>query len=183
MTCIVGLVDAETGTVWMGGDSAGVAGTDLAIRKDVKVFRNGDYLIGFTSSFRMGQILHYRFVPPTPHPDADLDAFMATTFVDAVRDCLKRYGYAQIINNQDNGGSFLVAYQGRLFQIQSDFQVAETMIGYDACGCGDNLALGALWATQQCFDPELRVLVALNAAAAHSAAVAAPFTVLKLELS
>jgi hypothetical protein len=51
MTCIVGLVDG--GRVWLGGDSAGVSGWDLTVRADRKVFRNGPYVMGFTTSFRM----------------------------------------------------------------------------------------------------------------------------------
>ena len=57
MTCIVGLIDGRR--VWMGGDSAGVSGLDITVRADAKVFRNGDFLIGFTSSFRMGQLLAF----------------------------------------------------------------------------------------------------------------------------
>ena len=67
MTCIVGLIDGNR--VWMGGDSAGVSGLDITVRSDPKVFRNGDFLIGFTSSFRMGQLLAFRLRPP-PRPEA-----------------------------------------------------------------------------------------------------------------
>lgn len=70
MTCIVGLVDQ--GNVWIGGDSAGVGGYDLMLRADQKVFRNGDFLMGFTSSFRMGQLLRYKLSPPKLHSDDDI---------------------------------------------------------------------------------------------------------------
>lgn len=53
MTCIVGYVTPAREVV-MGADSAGVAGYDLRIRRDVKVFHAGPFLIGYTSSFRMG---------------------------------------------------------------------------------------------------------------------------------
>lgn len=62
MTCIVGLVDK--GSIYMGGDSAGVAGLSVTTRADEKVFLNGPFIMGFTTSFRMGQILRYKFVPP-----------------------------------------------------------------------------------------------------------------------
>ena len=62
MTCIVGLV--HEGTVFIGGDSAGVAGLSLVVRADEKVFRNGDFLMDFTTSFRMGQLLRYN--PDSP---------------------------------------------------------------------------------------------------------------------
>ena len=62
MTCIVGVVD--NGKVYMGGDSAGVGGLCIETRKQPKVFRNGDFLIGYTDSFRMGQLLQYKMSPP-----------------------------------------------------------------------------------------------------------------------
>ena len=54
MTCIVGLINKENKSVTIGGDSSGLAGSDLTIRKDPKVFKNGDFIFGCTSSsFRM----------------------------------------------------------------------------------------------------------------------------------
>ena len=68
MTCIVGL--EHKGKVYIGGDSAGVAGYSLSVRADQKVFINGNFIFGFTSSFRMGQILRFGFNPPRRHPEA-----------------------------------------------------------------------------------------------------------------
>ena len=91
MTAIVGLVHERA--VHLGGDSAGVAGWSLTVRADSKVFTNGPYVMGFTTSFRMGQLLRYAL--QAPHPEGDLERFMATTFIDAVRRCLKDGGWAK----------------------------------------------------------------------------------------
>jgi hypothetical protein len=48
VTAIAGFV--HKGSVWIGGDSAGVADYDLHIRADQKVFVNGEFGFGFTSS-------------------------------------------------------------------------------------------------------------------------------------
>src|SRR6266403_6271489 len=93
MTCIVGLVDGKS--IVMGGDSAGVGGWDLTVRKDPKVFMNGPCIMGFTSSFRMGQLLQYKLKVPARKDGQDVFEFMATYFIDAVRDCLKLGGYAE----------------------------------------------------------------------------------------
>ena len=97
MTCIVGLVDDCK--VYIGGDSAAISTPpyhDLVVRADEKVFRNGPFVIGFTSSYRMGQLLRYKLLPPRlVLAHGDLHRFMATAFVDAVRDCLQRGGYAR----------------------------------------------------------------------------------------
>ena len=143
MTCIVGSVC--DGVVMIGGDSAGVAGYEMAIRKDPKVFLVDNVAFGFTSSFRMGQLLQYSLRIPSLDPGGDIFRYMATEFVNAVRDCLKEGGYAKVDKNEEEGGSFLVGIRGRLFAIHSDFQVAERACGHDAVGCGESYALGSLY--------------------------------------
>src|SRR4030095_14530972 len=104
----------------MGAESGGVAGLSLPNPSDTKIFRNGEFILGFTSSFRMGQLLRYSLVPPVPR-DWDLDRFMATEFVQSVRDCLREGGFARNDSGVESGGTFLVALRGRLYRIESDF--------------------------------------------------------------
>lgn len=176
MTCIAGLVD--NGRVYMGGDSAGVGNYDLVLRKDPKVFRNGPFLMGFTSSFRMGQLLRYHFRPPEIKPDDDMDEYLSTAFVDAVRSCLKDGGYARKNNEEEEGGTFLVGYKDQLYVIESDYQVGKPLDGFAAIGSGAQIANGALFATRG-LKPEERVRTALEAAERFNAAVRAPFTILE----
>lgn len=176
MTCIVGVV--HEGKVHIGGDSAGVAGYSMTVRADQKVFTNGKFVFGFTSSFRMGQVLRYAFTPPERLPSKSVDAYMVTDFIDAVRAVLKSSGYAQKDQEQEIGGTFLVGYEGRLFKIDCDYQVGESVDGYDACGCGQDIAVGALFATKAAgLDPAARVSLALGAAESYSAGVRGPFKV------
>lgn len=172
MTCIVGFVEGNT--VWMGGDSAGVAGYDLLVRADQKVFRNGPMLFGFTSSFRMGQLLRYALTIPDHDPRVDIDKWMVTTFTDAVRNCLKDRGCVEKVNEQERGGCFLVGYQGRLFRFDNDYQVGLPADGFAAVGCGDQIAHGALFAANHLSGRD-RVETALKAAERFSAGVRGPF--------
>lgn len=174
MTCIVGLV--EGATVWMGGDSAGVAGLDISLRADAKVFHNGPYLIGFTSSFRMGQLLRFRLRAPVRRPEQDLFQFMVCEFVEAVRVCLKEGGFAHRSNDVETGGFFLVATEGRLFSIQDDYQVSEFRRGFHAIGCGAAYALGSLYANRE-LPADQRVRRALETAEHFSGGVRAPFLI------
>lgn len=171
MTCIVGI--EHEGHVIIGADSAGVAGHQISARADTKVFRNAEYVMGFTSSFRMGQLLRYSLVPPLPH-DWDIDRFMSTDFVNAVRDCLRDGGYARNDSGNESGGTFLVGIRGQLYRIDSDFQIGRTLDRYDAAGCGEDFALGSLH-TSAGLDPDERVERALEAAAHHSSGVCPPF--------
>lgn len=172
MTCIVGL--AINGTVYMGGDSAGVGGWDLTIRKDPKVFKNGPYLIGYTSSFRMGQLLRFNLSVPDQDTRHDDERHMMTVFVDAVRQCFKHGGYAKIDSSQEEGGHFLVGYKDVLYRVCGDFQVGIPMRQFDAVGCGDQVARGALFASSD-RKPRARLKLALKAAEQFSAGVRGPF--------
>jgi ATP-dependent protease HslVU (ClpYQ) peptidase subunit len=174
MTCIVGLV--EKGTVYLAGDSAGVAGLSITIRADEKVFSNGPFIFGFTSSFRMGQLLRYKFSPPKQTVHQDDMTYMVTDFIDAVRSCFAHNGFGD--KDATSGGTFLVGYNGKLYTIQSDYQVGLTTDTFDAVGCGADLALGSLHSTST-KKPEERLKMALEAASHFNAGVAAPFIFLK----
>lgn len=178
MTCIVGYLDKETEEAIIGGDSAGVDGMNITIRKDEKVFKVGDFIIGCTSSFRMIQLLRFSFNPPEVK-EKDIYEYMCTNFIDSVRECFKNGGYLQKYTDGDEkGGTFLVAYKNRLFRIEDDFQVAENLNGIDAVGCGSNYALGALYALEkQDLTPKEKVLKSLEAASFFSAGVSEPFII------
>lgn len=172
MTCIVGIVHSN-GSVFIGGDSAGVDTRDFALipRRDRKVVRNGEFLVGFTTSFRMGQILAYALSPPPFFPGSDLMRYMVVDFVGAVRGAFREGGFGE----EQAGGTFLVGFKSRLFQIQDDFQVAESQFGFDACGCGAHYALGSLYSTRDQNNPKKRIGEALGCAEAFSAGVRRPF--------
>ncbi len=175
MTCIVGLVDK--GTVYIGGDSAGVAGLSISIRGDEKVFINGSFIMGFTTSFRMGQLLRYKFDPPKQtHSQNDMQ-YMTTDFIDAVRKCFIDNGFGTAAS----GGTFLVGYNKKLYTIDGDFQVGIPSCNYDTVGCGSDLALGAMHATRNLkIKPEDRIKKALEAAVEFNAGVRPPFVILKI---
>lgn len=178
MTAVAGIV--KDGQVYIGADSAGTdAHWGQQVRADSKVFTRGEYLIGFTSSFRMGQLLRYRVDLPEPYEwEHDMHAFMATRFVDAVRQAFKDYGYAEKDKDRETGGTFLVGFRGAIYKIESDYQVAQSADAFDACGSGDSIVLGALYATERTsLDPDARLALALEAAARYNAAVRPPFVV------
>ncbi len=174
MTCIVGLVDQ--GRVYIGGDSASCSGWELTVRNDGKVFRNGPFLMGFTSSWRMGQLLRYAFRPPLHDPELDDFAYLVTVFVNAVRDCLKGGGYARRVNEEESAGQFIIGYRGRIYCVDSDYQIGQPVDPWAAVGCGAAYALGALFASEG-REARERVLLALRAAERFSAGVRGPFVV------
>lgn len=175
MTCIVGMIN--NGKVTIGADSAGVAGIDVTIRKDPKVFINGRFVIGCTSSFRMIQLLQFSLKVPKQTKKQDDYEYMCTTFIDSVRKCFKTGGYLQKYTTGDEkGGSFLVGYNGRLFKIYDDFQVGESADDYESAGCGEDYAKGSLCTTEESnWTPEERITTALFVASQKSGGVSPPF--------
>ncbi len=175
MTCVVGLI--HEGKVWMGCDSAAVDGWALDTRAEPKVFVRGPYMIGYTTSFRMGQIL--RFAPGIPVPDrGNATEFMATKFVEWVRTAFRSEGFIKNDGGREEGGVFMVGVASRLFCVYEDFHVAESTSLYAAIGSGRDLALGALAALSY-FDlaitPAEHIRQALMASEKHNAGVRQPF--------
>lgn len=175
MTCIVGVV--QNGEVFIGGDSAGTNSSyDQSIRTDEKVFKKGDMVFGFTTSFRMGQILRYCFKIPDHDPRIDDYEYLCSTFIDELMKCFKEKWYNGIKEKDDSGGTFIVGYKGNLYKIYSDFQVEKTIDKYSACGCGEPYAFGALKATESIDeDPFSKIQKALEVAEYFSAGVKGPF--------
>jgi ATP-dependent protease HslVU (ClpYQ) peptidase subunit len=180
MTCIVA-AKAKDGSIVMGSDSAGSDGWSLVVLKDQKIYRVGKMLIGFTSSYRMGQLLGHSLSLPEHHSDVPVERYMATIFMDAVRRCLKDGGFAKRENDVETGGTFLVAYKGRIFQVQDNFSVIENGRPYDSCGSGYMLALGSLYSTADTRDTKKRCEMALQAAEDFCATVRGPMRFETLE--
>ncbi len=135
-------------------------------------------MIGFTDSFRMGQILRFKFNPPEQPPSVDDYEYMVTSFIDGVRQCFRNAGFASKENDVETGGTFLVGYKSQLYIIDEDYQVGIVAENYEAIGCGESFAKGALFAlnasTKRTSTKE-RIRIALEAAAQFAMGVSGPF--------
>jgi ATP-dependent protease HslVU (ClpYQ) peptidase subunit len=183
MTCIVGVVDKINNNVIIGGDSASCSDINIFVRKDPKVFKNGDFIFGCSSSFRMIQLLRFSFKPYLVQ-NIDIYEYMCTDFINEIRKCFKDGGYLQKYTDGDEqGGLFLVGYKNRLFRVDPDFHVGEHLNGFDAIGCGADFALGALHilSEQDFMLPEEKVLRALQASEFLAMGVTRPFILISTD--
>lgn len=174
MTCIVGI--ATDGKVYIGGDS--YAGREADYRRITnlrKVFKIGEFLIGYAGSFRMGQILQYHLEVRQQQDGETDDRFMVVAFAEAVRTVFKDKGFTWLESGRESGGQFLVGYRGKLYDMDSDFQVNTFQNGVMALGCGEQYALGAMLALNT-LTPKKRITRALEIAA-EMASVAPPFVI------
>jgi len=168
MSCVVGLI--EDSHVYIGAD--GFATTDEGERRPIianKIIRNKNYLIGYTGSVRTGQIVspHY-FDPPEKIED----------FAEELREHL----YAKGCVATAEGGismqtsNFLIASEGRLFEVLMDFQLNEVMGNYTAIGSGGAYAMGAMYVLSKVrLDPVSKLELALKAAAEFHTSCGPPF--------
>lgn len=180
MTCIVGLVQDEA--VWIGGDSAAVAGHSVTIRNDEKVFSNGELVIGFTSSFRMGQLLRYCLAPPVRLEGITDMIYLVAHLIPAMRQVLRDGGELATKDGKDEGGCFLLGYRGGLYRVDDDFQVGVPASGMAAIGSGGEVALGALWALQDSgLAPRKKLERVLGITAELNIGVRPPFLVMGSE--
>ncbi len=165
----------------MGGDSAAVSGWDTRRPRSPKVFRSGPFLYGFTSSFRMGQILEHELAPRPREKKTSARAYLCGPWIEDVRTCLKQHGYTKIDNNQETGGHFLLGYAGQIFEVYDDFQVADYAEPYATCGSGAAHALGALQVLVHMKLPDATIVRrALQVAEQFNVGVRGPFVIRRL---
>ncbi|CAN7331901.1 hypothetical protein [Neorhizobium tomejilense] len=178
MTCIVAL--QHNGKVYVGGDAAGTSSWSLSqmISSHPKVFEKSELIIGYSGSFRDGQIVRYATEFPRCHPAMDGHEYLVTNVAEVIRHSLKAHGAIHTKDGVDTmEGNFLVAFRDRLYTIHSDLCVLESSRPYVAIGSGEDLALGSLHTSSPDLEPTQRVLLALEAAATHNAGVRPPFTI------
>lgn len=144
MTLIVGIVDKETGTVYMGGDRIVCYGMDKKISATPKIFRKGEFLIGSAGYVRGMNLLEFMFETPSIKDD-NIVKYMVKEFVPELIKCFKENQFSskenEIITNEQE---ILIGVRGKLFIVGGGFEVSEVMNNYAAVGYGSYHANGAL---------------------------------------
>ncbi len=180
MTVIAGLV--HEGRVWLGADSAGSTSETITARADAKLFAVGSALIGCAGSYRGMQVARYAFKPPALPEGMDPHEYMCTLFVDGLRGVWRAAGHAGRTNEIEHVETqMLIGMHGRLWTVETDLQVGESLDSWNAVGSGGTLAIGSLHATAHVVglrdQPEARVRLALQAACHHSPSCGGPLAV------
>lgn len=171
MSCIIGLKNGKN--IFIGADGFATDGDDRRPIIANKIFRNGDFLIGFAGSVRGGRLLDkHLFKPPKE----------IWKLPDSIQKVFERKG---CITQNDSCGllhpcNFLIAHKGKLYEILSDFQLNEVDGNFTAIGAGSSYAMGALLILEKLeLKPEEKIMKALEASAFFSTSVGPPFVVEK----
>lgn len=176
MSVVVGLVSPE-GQVILGADSAITSGNKQISIKGIKLFPLFDLIIGACGMLKPAQVLKYELVVPEHPAGYTAEEYVHIFFIPALTECFKE----EPIPFEDEspsitGASFLVGYQGQLFEIDEYLACTTHTDTYAAIGSGSGYALGSL-ATTELYDitPKDRVQLALEAAAKFDPFVCKPF--------
>lgn len=121
MTCIAAMVYGNE--VFMAGDLMGSNGFTKKTYTDSKVFKNGDFVIGYTSSFRMGQLLQFNWSQPPRVEGLSDREYLQLDVIESMRTMFNTYGYGVKDGLEDIGGNFLIGYNGSLYEMQPNFSV------------------------------------------------------------
>jgi ATP-dependent protease HslVU (ClpYQ) peptidase subunit len=173
MSCVIGLLN--NGRLYMASD--GIATTEEGERRPViciKLFKNKNYLIGYTGSVRHGQVLGPKFFEPPTNvyelPDAIRQKFIDTG-------CILTTETGQ----QVHSSNILVGYRGHLFEILIDFQMNEVSGDFTSIGSGSPYAMGSLFATKKWKSPEKRIINALDCAREYDRSCGRPYAIEVIE--
>ena len=182
MTCIVGWVDKNK-DIYMGCDSLGTGNGITWHLEDSKIFKNGEFLIGFCGCVRFENIIQYKFKCVKQKSTMDDRTYMYTVFVDTLIKCIKDNGWLKnkedVISLGDNS-VLLVGYKGFLYELCGDLQLNRVSENYRAIGAGKEIALGVLYAVQnESIKSEEKLLKSLRGANHFISSVGPPFRIMK----
>lgn len=167
MTCIVAVKHDDK--VTMVGDSAASNGHNIHPVGLSKVFNNREFSIGYTESFRLGNIMEFVWSPPEQTVNCSDDKYLYIHVVESIREAIR----VHCPTVTSLGTYFLLAWKGRLFTYEGEGFLLEHK-SYAAVGSGAETALGALFALHNSdgvTDPEIKCQLAVEAAAHHTTSV------------
>lgn len=182
MTCIVGYEHEEK--VYLGCDSATVENWTIQTIAQPKIFKLGEFLIGYSGFPRIGQLIQFS-LSLRPQLDNQSDfQYLCTEFATSVKTLLNDNDF---IRSGDNGKSLpesnlLFGYHKHLYLLDGNFQIIQFKDKYNAIGSGMDLALGAMAALDKIktLEPEFRIKIALEASAKHNMGVQKPFKIMSI---
>lgn len=187
MTCVIAIV-SDNGSVVFAADSGGFQEAVKEIRKEPKIFSKHGAMFGFAGCFRTGQILQYGLDKDILDMTSSVDAYeeplgyLILTFIPQLMKKLKSYGALLSEGGSKSMGSeILLAFGGRAFKIETDFNVCE-LESVGAIGSAAHCALGFLAGLKSsgkymtAYDASLKCLEHISNTCTH---VAEPFFALE----
>jgi len=170
MTCIVGIKTPRA--VVLAADTMVSDSYTKATKLKSKIFIAGPVTLGVSGSVRYANLLENKLEDELPDLTGDVYEYMYGDFLDAV---IKVFEAGRALETVDGvsyvHGHSLVAVAGRLFAFESNLSLYEVDDEYAATGSGQEVALGALYATRHIKNAKRRAEIAVRAACEHTLTV------------
>ncbi len=142
MSLVVGIVDG--GSVHLASDSIAYDESGAKeVRTTAKVFERNGFGFGVCGEVRVEQVVRYTL--PALQPPRSTQALrehICVSYLVRLRKALVEVG---LEGPDAPGWDMLVAHDGRLLKVDSDYVVSETVCGFDAIGSASEPARGALF--------------------------------------
>ena len=174
MTCIAVLRTDDK--IYMAGDR-GASDDDVIMSLSTpKIWRVGEYLIGYAGTMD-GERIRHNFSPPPPDLK-DLDKFMHTRFIKSLRNF---YTDWWVDTSKDSDFGMIICVGDRIYEHSAiDMSLSTFTSDYIAMGSGASYALGYLHATEKIKDGRKRVMGAVSSAIKFSPTCVGPIDVLSV---
>lgn len=149
MTCIVGITDGNN--IWMGCDGLISGDNDKFNLEQPKIIKKEEMLIGVAGTLRGLQLLKYHLDIDGLKEELEKlkivsdEEFICNYLVTCIKNMFFEHQYCVQIDSQENqNDKFLIGYRGRLYYLDSNYQIFNTTDSYMAIGSGSEYAYGAL---------------------------------------
>ena len=150
MTTIIG-VEYEDRAIVL-ADSRVVGESKIYSHSDMlKVINIGNFIVGAAGDVRALQVVLHTWKPPVllAKDKNNLFEFMVAKVVPSLKQLLTDSGILDSKSSDDKDSAFelqlIIALNGQLFEIDSDFAISRNESGYYGIGSGGDYALGALY--------------------------------------
>ena len=158
MTCIIAHTDGVSS--FIAGDKLGSNGFTKTVQTEPKVFEkefiklHDDGLtrtkevmaLGYTTSFRMGQLLNYNLNLPEQDASQTLSQYLVLKVIPIIRQMFKEEWGARDASQDVGGGQFIILHNHTIYEVQEDFSVLQPKTRITAVGSGTYHAIAAMQA-------------------------------------
>lgn len=134
MTCIVAVKIKNE--IAIGGDTLGSNGFNKTHYTNKKVFSNGEFTIGYTTSFIMGQVLEHLWRPPARMEGTSTQEYLIVDVIPSIRQCFSNNGINEHKDGLNEGGSFILVFEGDIYEVQPDYSIMKSEQDFVSVGSG-----------------------------------------------
>lgn len=156
MTCIIAHTNGTSS--FIAGDKLGSNGFTKAVQTEPKVFEkefiklNEDGLtrtkevmaLGYTTSFRMGQLLNYNLTLPEHVAGETFSQYLVLKVIPIIRQMFKDEWGARDASQDVGGGQFIILHNHTIYEVQEDFSVLQPKTQITAVGSGTYHAIASM---------------------------------------